>query len=330
MELSLPTGDRLTVVEGSRFELLSATDTERRISLTRGAMLFDVAPVAEGARFEVVTADVRVRVVGTVFEVHAGTEGTTVRVHEGRVEVERNGRLRILDAGSVLSTRTSDAEDPRLTRAGREAVATREAHVLETARLEPTGVTQAPVDLTDEPPPSRPSIAGEGDRVEDIRRLITEGDPERALIAARRVLARDPSNPDYRMVEADALRALRRFAEAADAYDRAAEDGGAAERAGAGYRAASLRSDHLDDPLGALSSLSAASVDQRGSSFEERGLALRARALDALGRTEEARDVARRYLSRYPAGTTRAFMEALVATESEPSSSADELPGENR
>jgi tetratricopeptide (TPR) repeat protein len=158
-------------------------------------------------------------------------------------------------------------------------------------------------------PPERdlPSIDG-------ARALIASGDPEGALVAARRALADRPDDTGYRLVEADALRALRRFGEAVVAYDRVAASHSAA-RAGAGFRAASIRFRNMADPSGAIASLDAAAVDAEGAAFEERGLALRARSLAALGRGEEAREVALRYLARFPTGTTRSDMLRLTTPD---------------
>lgn len=318
MQLALPTGDRLTVVEGSRFELLSVTDAERRVSLSSGAMIFDVAPVGDGSRFEVVTDDLTVRVMGTVFGVHTGASGTTVRVYEGRVEVLRDGLVRQLDAGEALGTGESLQDDVRLTAAGERAADARAE--LQMAR-EADGAPLVEEDLEEVRPVPTAPIASADDitahapssTAEQARDLIAAGDAGGALAAARLALAAHPRDVAFRLVEADALRALRRYAEAADAYDQAADGAPFGERQGAGYRAAAIRRTNLGDPAGALRSLDSARVDAEGSPFEERGLALRARALTSLDRADEARAVAERYLSAFPTGSTRQLMERLVA-----------------
>ncbi len=315
MELALPSGDRITAVEGSRFELLSMTDTERRVSLSRGAMLFDVARLGDGATFEVETRDLRVRVLGTIFSVDAREDGTTVRVYEGRVEVLRDGEAgaapRLLTQGESWSSGTDFGPDARLSARGRRAAEARASvapRPEEAAPAEPVVALAEPAVTAPIPTPRRESPP----TVERAQAMIAAGNPEAALLAARRALAERPGDLAYRLVEADALRALRRFAEAAPVYDRVAVSPGAAH-VGAGFRAASIRFADLSDPAGALASLDAASVDGEGSPFEERGLALRARALEALGRRADTRAVAERYLARFPAGTTRADMTRLAS-----------------
>ena len=113
------------------------------------------------------------------------------------------------------------------------------------------------------------------------------------------------------MLEADALRALRRYREAADAYDRAAAGLSDSQASQAGYLAASVRSRHLGDATGALSSLDRSGADRPGSPLAERALALRARILNQEGRTAEARDVASDYLRRFPGGGMAEWMRAL-------------------
>jgi hypothetical protein len=193
MEIELPSGDRITAVEGSRFELLSVTEEDRRVSLTRGAMLFDVARLGESARFEVVTRDLRARV---------------------------------LAAGAP-------PEDPRLSSRGRRAA---EARVAEATSAQGDAETDTATTEAARPPSTESDLPS----IDEARALIASGDAEGALLAARRVLAEDPNDAGSRLVEADALRALRRFAEAVAAYDRVAASPSPA-RARAGFRAASIR-----------------------------------------------------------------------------------------
>ena len=91
-----PTGDALVATPTAMFDVQEMTETDRRVAVTRGAVLFDVAPLGEDGAFEVVTPDAVVRVRGTVFSVElgesdseTGTRQTIVRVYEGRVDVER-------------------------------------------------------------------------------------------------------------------------------------------------------------------------------------------------------------------------------------------------
>ena len=124
--LELDTGDHLLATREARYTVQRATRRERRVQLGAGSMLFDVRPI-EGSSFTVVTADARVVVLGTVFTVQADAGGTTVRVYEGRVQVEHEGQIRLVERGG--STRVGDGRaahdvDP-LREAAREAAAAR-------------------------------------------------------------------------------------------------------------------------------------------------------------------------------------------------------------
>lgn len=114
------------------------------------------------------------------------------------------------------------------------------------------------------------------------------------------------------MLEGDALRALRRHAEAASAYDRAARTSSPSPATQAGYLAARLRLEQLDDAEGALASLDASRADAAHSPVEDAAGALRVRALLALGRAGEARTIARRHLARFPASPSGRWMTRLV------------------
>lgn len=85
-EVALADGSVLQVSPESKFRV-SLEDTERRITLYRGAALFRVAK--DPKRFFVVQADQTVvRAVGTAFGVERRDQGVVVTVSEGRVEVE--------------------------------------------------------------------------------------------------------------------------------------------------------------------------------------------------------------------------------------------------
>jgi hypothetical protein len=336
MELSLPTGDRLTVVEGSKFELLAVRAEERRVSLVRGSMLFDVTPLGDAARFEVTTKHLTVRVRGTVFSVHTNDGGTTVRVYEGRVEVDEGGALHVLGADQAWTSGSGPDVEARLATAGAEAARARSEASRAVARAE--RVAPRPDTLVDPalpalelaearraPPhiaPETPAGLGAPDETSsreetptDASRLIAAGDAAVALRMARRALAEGQDRVRWGFVEADALRALRRFPEAADAFDRVAAVAEGTSKRGAGYRAAVIRRGDLHDPRGALASLDASGADADGSPFAERALVLRARALHESGSSEEAREVVRRYRATYPESSASAWMAEISAPE---------------
>ncbi|MCC7539745.1 MAG: FecR domain-containing protein [Deltaproteobacteria bacterium] len=157
--------------------------------------------------------------------------------------------------------------------------------------------------------------------IAQARRWLADGEPDRALTAARL-----RAGGAWRMLEADALRALGRHEDAADAYDRAARELGGSARAQAGYLAATLRRDRSNDAPGALRSLDASGADETGSPLEERALALRARLLVATGRMEAARATAERYLARFPQGGRREAMRRLTDDDDDRGDAAPTAP----
>jgi hypothetical protein len=287
-DLELPTGDRLRAASGARFAVEEASSTSRRIHLDDGAMLFDVRPI-EGSRFEVVTERAIVRVLGTVFTVEASPSGTAVRVYEGRVEVVRmrdpGGEPRVVTAGGELRVGGELLGFDALVAPAREAAR---------SRARPS----APRAPTEEAPD--PELA-------EARRWIAEGRAAHALSAARRASANGRPDP-WVMVEGDALRALDRPLEAAEAYHRAAEALPPPRRHQAGYLEAQLRA--ATDPSGALRALRGADVAAPGSDLRERALILEERLLGRLGRYAERRAVAEAYLREFPEGSRAGAMRA--------------------
>jgi tetratricopeptide (TPR) repeat protein len=127
-----------------------------------------------------------------------------------------------------------------------------------------------------------------------------------ALDDIKRATARGAHGAEWSLVEADALRGSGRAADAANAFDGAAQALAGAARVDAAFSAAYLRFHELRDARGALASLDVATLD--GSPLEERGLGLRAQILASLGRRSEARAIAKRYLEKFPRGGLRTYM----------------------
>ena len=350
LSVELPTGDRLIATPGASFRLTSSTQRERGVAMDAGTMVFDVARLGDGQAFEVETPHLAVRVLGTVFSVTASDDGTIVRVFEGAVAVRDGGDRRIVRASQRYSSSDGavaalETESPLDSFAWRATVA---RAVSATERVEdgqdspeasadhPGGVRAegagGPRITTDEEPSlpdeTRPTdgpddeAADSAERSSDVvapARRAAPVDPAatRALIAqglATRALwqARQHEGGEWRHVEADALRALRRFEEAAAAYDRAARELDGTRAHQAGYLAASVRLLELADPSGALDSLDRARADAPGSPFEERAIALRVRSLRHLDRHDDARSAAQHYLDRYPEGGMAEQMRALL------------------
>lgn len=307
-DLALPTGDRLLAEEGTRFHVEMATERERRIRLSHGSMLFDVQPL-EGGRFTVRTPTAEVVVLGTVFTVTTGPEGTVVRVYEGRVEVRHHDRVDHVAAGELASVtpapRPDTAEPPLapdpLARDARRAARSRRPAPAPTPEA---AVTQTPRERP--APPPAPSAA-------EVRSWIAGGEGPRALAEARRHVDGGELDP-WLLLEADALRALGRTDEAADAYGRAAERLPSPRAEQAGFASARLRT----APELALRALDAGRVTELGSPLRERGLALRVDLLGRLGRGAERRAAAEAYLASYPTGSRAESMRALVADATDP------------
>lgn len=311
--MRLPTGDEIAATAGARFSLLESHDA-RRIRLDEGALAFDVRPLGPSASFEVITQDLEVRVLGTVFSVDAGPTGTSVHVYEGRVAIAHGARISTLEAGESLSVRGAQGVDPM------REIASRWAAARSQASAEPVPVPPPPsrVEVASEPVPPprapRPREAVAAPRLEPdgARAWIAAGDSERALAAARRALAAGQDAGPWSMVEGDALRALHRPGDAVDAYERAASD--PALRVRAGYLSASLRAQRLGDREGALEALERHACAAEGSPLAERALALRVSLLAELGRPDEAARAARDYLARFEDGPHAGAMRARIAT----------------
>ena len=120
----------------------------------------------------------------------------------------------------------------------------------------------------------------------------------------------------WHLVRGDALRALKRTAEAAGAYESAAHALAGSAQIEAAYSAAYLRYHDLGDGNGALAMI--AGTDDVGSPLEERALVLHAEILAASNRPTEAAVIAARYLDRFPRGGNVRRMRALVPKTATP------------
>jgi len=351
LRATLPTGDRVAATPGAELQFVSLSRAQRRIAVRRGEVLFDVLPLATGERFEVHLPHAIVRVRGTVFSVRTENDHAEVRVYEGQVDVERDdGSHALLGAGEMLRSDRSDtsvATAGALDVQGRAAAAVRIERA-RTARAEAARATP-PVEAPAQPqdagaaqatnvaaagveqprgaaaqatngadsertraqpavtPPSAPALS-----LDATRALLAAGDFAGALSAARSGAARARRPAPWWLLEADALRGLGRAEMAADTYDRAAAALSLSEAAQAGFAAAAVRFGTLGDDTGTLRSLDLAHVDGPGSPLDERALGLRARALHRAGRLDEARTVARDYLTRHPSGGLVSWMQALL------------------
>lgn len=185
-------------------------------------------------------------------------------------------------------------------------------------RSEPAAVVASDVTTTMVPETTTPEPAavpepteelGAEDAVTRARAALAAGDPEAALTAARSAIG---DAPELLLVEADALRALRRDQAAALAYERVVDHRLApATRRAAGFLAAELWMRRLRDPR------RAASVIDRCGALEdpllrERVLSLRAEVAGALGDADALTTMARAYLAEFPDGPRASWMRARL------------------
>lgn len=400
----LPSGDRLVAAPGAQYQVESMSEDHRQVSLDRGIVLFDVEPLENNERFQVVTEHLQIEVRGTVFSVESDAEGTIVRVYEGRVEINQGSHNQLIGARRMwVSHRRRDVplEFGPLSNPGLEAARRREslaetnsvneptqpptvesseAETTEPSEIiEPTQTTEGQEDSEATPPGPFPeteanTVSGQpviaeldppvrnetrpvreavgldrpipsaGSTTSDTGSLTPDGgqateseepseepaetpaafDPSQVTLAeARRLLmrgrtdqviaaARAHSGGSWRMMEGDALRASRRFTQAARAYDQALSELSGGQACQAGYLAAFIHFRHLGNASSGLSSLNRSRADNPSCPLAERALALRVRMLRQMGRTGEARNSARMYLERYPHGGMSEYMEALV------------------
>ena len=160
-EVRLATGDRIVTAPGTRFVTDVGGRAERTITIEHGAMLFDVRSIPDRP-FVVVTPRGTVIVLGTVFSVRAGEDGTTVHVYEGRVRVQSDAIDAVLAAGQAAHLSGGGVAPDELAAPARRFVSARAA--------EPSGA-------------ERPRVARAPGPAQ-ARRWIAAGDPARALAAA--------------------------------------------------------------------------------------------------------------------------------------------------
>jgi tetratricopeptide (TPR) repeat protein len=225
-------GHVVTASGGARLRF-DERESRVRATLDSGEALFDVV---RGSDFVVRAGDVVVRVTGTVFTVSRDGEHVVVRVYEGSVRVDAEGRRVDLAAGESWSQHGAAARSQLHAAAERAA-----AHRAARAALErpPGAREEAPAaeqPVSSDPPaarhprPAPPSIDG-------AQRALVEARYADALALADRALRLGPSF-EWAMTRADALRGLARHDDAVDAYRSAMEGATPDQRALAGLSGA--------------------------------------------------------------------------------------------
>ncbi|MCK5795893.1 MAG: FecR domain-containing protein, partial [Deltaproteobacteria bacterium] len=107
VHLAMSDGSKLTLNEGSRLDLLGNRD----FSLGEGEVLAEVAPDATRP-LRIKTASGTLRITGTRLNVRVESEGTTLDVAKGTVEVEASGRKVSVGAGERAILR--EGQPPRV------------------------------------------------------------------------------------------------------------------------------------------------------------------------------------------------------------------------
>lgn len=169
--------------------------------LDRGGVTCDVAPRAGRPPFVVQAGNVRVRVVGTRFQVGRAGSNVTVHVDHGMVEVTADGRPRMLRDGESFNTTPGPeaanvpspavetapapvATDVEPTPAGSGPVAASARRPRATPNAKPSGIVRSP-DFTE---PVAPAAVSPRDDYERAARL-ERTDPEGASSIYRRLAA---------------------------------------------------------------------------------------------------------------------------------------------
>ena len=303
----LPSGDRLVVASGTRYEVES-TGHDRRIRLDHGEVRFEVAHV-EGGSFTVLVDDVTVRVRGTVFSVRAD-RGVIVEVFEGSVEVRRGNARFVLTGGDRWFS-----EDVAIGDAPREGEHAEPPH--DTPRTEadprrPARTHDVRGSTSQEgTAPARgaaeDALTTDDDRLREARELLRARD----FVGALEVCGgRDEA--DWLLLRADALRGLGRSRDAAEAYDAAVLRLSDARRASAGYAAARLWSESSDGADAALASLRTGHATRPGSAIEERARVLEIELLLRVGGDPRAQ--LEEYVRRFPDTSTARELRRRLGT----------------
>lgn len=307
--LTLATGDALTTSSGATFDMRGFSDSERRVHVSSGTVLFDVVHLPTETPFVVETDDARVMVRGTVFTVGYAEGVTRVHVFEGHVDVIRADGTHALHAGQQISSRPDGdrtAWAPELQREGELAARQRAL----AARAPANATVQTPSAPSAALPPASAITTPSRVAIGAAQDALSRGDYRTAFDASEQGHANDGA---WLLLRADALRGLNRIAEAARTYDLAADHLSPSRATVAGFSAARLYLDRLGNPTAALQSLTRSRADESGSTVEEPAFVIRLKALDALHQQDELSRRASIYLARFPDGSAREWVSQQLS-----------------
>jgi hypothetical protein len=293
--LALSDGTRVSLAAGTRLSTRAATRERTELALDRGGVRFEVQP-QRARSFAVVSAGLRVEVVGTIFSVERARDSARVEV-----EVE-HGRVRVhapdLPAAGVLLE------------AGQ-----RLAWPAPTAAHEPAPTARAPVRA------GQPGFTDARAPVRSAQPALTDG---RASVRARRPAATDagvlasqlPDDPRALLALADAARIEGRPAQAALALARIVVRHPESEHAPlAALTLGRLQLDALHQPVAAARTLRRALDLGLPQGLHEDALARLVQAHADARDGEAARRAASEYRARFPRGRWRASVDAWSASE---------------
>lgn len=306
----LATGDILTTTIGGDVDMSAFTESERRVRVSSGTVLFDVRHLQDNVPFVVETHDARVVVRGTVFSVGIEAGVTRVHVFEGRVDLVRADGSHSLTAGMrMTSTPAGDriAWVSPLRDAGESAArarATQASDVRAALRTATNDTAAVAVEATS----AGTENVRAGVSLARTEASVAAGDFDAARAACERM---DRASGAWLLVCADAQRGLGEFADAARLYEAAAHRLSPSRATLAGVSAARIHLDRLHDASAALRAITGSRADESGSPVEEPAFVIRLRALDALDRREELQRLVSVYLARFPDGSARAWAESL-------------------
>ncbi len=314
--LELPTGDRLLATSGADFQLSHHYEGDRRISLTDGSMLFDVAPQISAQNFAVRTPHLIATVEGTVFSVQVDDDVSRVHVYEGIVRVTHGGHIYRLSESDSYDTRLGEVhlgDAAAFRREGLTAARARatgpQAQVAPVARSVPAISGAQPVRAA---PPEHTASESPSVGLSAVRALLDEGEYRQVTELADEAHSLGRTTGGWWMAEGDARRALQQFSRAVLCYENAARElPSFSERAQAAYLAAWVHANNLNAPDAALRTLASGPALGSASPIRERAWVLKIRILVNAGRDDEARADAAAYIQAYSA-SQQTWIEELA------------------
>lgn len=310
--------DTVGIGPGTRLEIASASTKATRVVLTKGSVAAHVDPARGKRNFDVETPLGRVHVVGTIFRVKANDDELMVEVQKGTVEVTHGaqtsrvtvGQRLVVKAGVATMGTRDDAAFDELSEKPVVAVVP-PAPVPEPVVEQPVVDEPEPVAVKEEPTKKKSVPAS---KLADWRTRAARGECGLVMTEVKKFLGQSPDDVPARMTLADCQRRTGDKSGAVDTYLKASAGKGAdANRAT--LMAASVLQDDLSQPERAIKLLDKyLSRGAESRDLEASVMVRKARALQATGKTEQARAVVEVVLKKF--GDTSAAPQALRLRDS--------------